>query len=70
MPRKVVAKELCALNGCDEEGVKSLAKSKIEDVFGKDSFKLSGKRAKLCKKHYKEYKKETKDDRKMDRLDW
>ena len=67
---RTVKKEICALNGCEAEGIKSIPKKKLEDVFGTGSFTLSGKRAKVCKDHYKEYKKDTKDDRKMERLGW
>ena len=70
MPRRQPAKEICAVNGCDEEAVKSIPKKKIDEVFGLDNVTLKGRRAKLCKTHYKEYKKETKEDRTMERLGW
>ena len=70
MPRKVVTVPKCAVIGCDEEGVRSIPKKKLADIFGKGNVTVSGQRAKVCKEHYKEFKKETKDDRKMERLGW
>lgn len=55
----------CNASGCDDDGVRSLNARKVQDA-GID-LAGSGKKAVLCKKHYKEWKKETKGDRDLDR---
>ena len=55
----------CNVDGCDEDGVRSLNTKKIEDAGLR--LNSSGKKSVLCKSHYKEWKKETKDDRSLDR---
>ena len=54
----------CNVDGCDEDGVRSLNTKKVEDAgLRLDS---SGKKSVLCKQHYKEWKKETKDARDLE----
>ena len=55
----------CNVDGCDEDGVRSLNTKKIEDAGLR--LNSSGKKSVLCKTHYKEWKKETKDDRSLER---
>ena len=55
----------CNVDGCDEDGVRSLNTKKIEDAGLR--LNSSGKKSVLCKSHYKEWKKETKDDRDLER---
>ena len=55
----------CNVNGCDNDGVRSINTAKVENAgLQLDS---SGKKTVLCKEHYKEYKKESKDDRDLER---
>ena len=55
----------CNVNGCDEDGVRSLNTTKVENAGLEVS--SSGKKTVLCKAHYKEWKKESKDDRDLER---
>lgn len=55
----------CDVGGCDEEGSRSLNGKKVDEAGLDVSY--SGKKAVLCKTHYKEWKKETKDDRDLER---
>ncbi len=55
----------CDVEGCDEDGVRSLNGKKVDDAGLRVSY--SGKKAALCKAHYKEWKKETKADRDLER---
>ena len=55
----------CNVDGCDEDGVRSLNTKKIEDAGLR--LNSSSKKSVLCKSHYKEWKKETKDDRELER---
>ena len=55
----------CNVDGCDANGSRSLNGKKVEDAGLHVAY--SGKKAVLCKAHYKEWKKETKDDRDLER---
>ncbi len=54
----------CSVTGCTNNAERSMSR----DQIGKSSLKVSGEhRAFLCHDHYKEWKKETKKDRELDR---
>ena len=55
----------CNVGGCGDDGVRSINSSKVENAGLELS--ASGKKTVLCKTHYKEYKKESKDDRDLER---
>ena len=55
----------CNISGCDNDGVRSLTTSKVEGTGL--SISTSSKRTVLCKEHYKEWKKATKDERDVER---
>jgi hypothetical protein len=55
----------CNVSNCDKDGARSLNTSKVENAGL--SVNSSGKKTVLCKEHYKEYKKESKDDRDLER---
>ncbi len=55
----------CDVDGCSNEGARSLNSSKVESAGLR--IKSSSKKAVLCKDHYKEWKKETKEDREVER---
>ena len=55
----------CNVDGCDQNGVRPLNTKKVEDPGLR--LKTSSKKSVLCKQHYKEWKKETKDDRDLER---
>ncbi|ABK76896.1 conserved hypothetical protein [Cenarchaeum symbiosum A] len=55
----------CGVAGCGKDGARSLNSKKVEGA-GLD-VATSAKKAVLCKEHYKEWKKETKDDRALER---
>jgi len=60
--------EPCAVPGCGTESVRSIARVEARKVF--DQISDTGRRAPLCRDHYKEWKKATKVARKLDRLAW
>ncbi len=63
----MVKKRTCNIDACGREAVRSLASDRVE----RSGLKVEGeKRAYLCKQHYKEFKKRTKKDRKIERLKW
>ena len=55
----------CSVAGCDEDGVRSLSTSKVEGTGL--SIPSDSKKTVLCKEHYKEWKKATKEDREVER---
>ena len=55
----------CNVEGCNEDGVRSLNTTKVENAGLRVT--STGKKTVLCKKCYKEYKKESKDDRDLER---
>ncbi|CAI9831351.1 conserved hypothetical protein [Nitrosopumilaceae archaeon] len=62
----VVAKGAkCGIDGCDEAGARSLGTARVEAAGLRVA--TGGKKAVLCRAHYKEWKKESKDDRDLER---
>ncbi len=59
----------CSVSGCDQEVTRSLSYRKVRDALSEHGIQ-EGRRAYLCKLHYKEYKKATKEERTVDRLTW
>ena len=55
----------CNVDGCDEDGARSLNTAKVERAGLRVT--SMGKKSVLCKEHYKELKKESKDDRDLER---
>jgi hypothetical protein len=53
----------CTVAGCEEEAARSVSVLKAK-AAGLD---VEGRRAYLCKEHYKEYKKGSKKDRRIER---
>ena len=55
----------CNVEGCDNDGARSLNTTKVENAGLRVN--AAGKKTVLCKEHYKEWKKESKDDRDLER---
>ncbi len=58
----------CTIPGCGELAVRSLARSEVRKAFPELS--EEGRRAPLCKLHYKQWKKATRESRELERLAW
>jgi hypothetical protein len=58
----------CDVPGCGEVAFRSLARGEVRKAFPQVS--EEGRRAGLCKPHYKAYKKATRGERELERLDW
>ncbi len=58
----------CDVSGCSGESVKTVSGQKARDAGL--SVPSDVRKAHLCKKHYKEYKKATKKDRELERMGW
>ncbi len=55
----------CNVDGCDKDGARSINTRKVENADLRVT--SAGKKSVLCKEHYKEYKKESKEDRDLER---
>ena len=55
----------CNVEGCDQNGARSINTTKVENAGLRVN--STGKKTVLCKDHYKEWKKESKDDRSLER---
>ena len=55
----------CNVTDCDNIGIRSLNTNKVEEAGLRVS--SNNKKSVLCKIHYKEWKKETKQDRSLER---
>jgi hypothetical protein len=54
----------CSVVGCDKEAVRSISRGKVSAA----GLKVDGtRRSYLCKDHYKEYKKETRKDKMLEK---
>lgn len=60
--------EPCVVPGCGEPSVRHLALAEARK--GLANLPETGRRAPLCRAHYKEWKKATRESRKLDRLAW
>lgn len=59
----------CSVQGCDQTAERSLSGSKASMATDL-AINSSSKRVFLCKEHYKEWKKATKENRENDRARW
>jgi hypothetical protein len=57
----------CDVSGCSETAERSMSRKKVKEAM---DWNLKGddKRVGLCKTHYREFKKATKEDRKLESL--
>ncbi|MCJ2563838.1 MAG: hypothetical protein LN417_07090 [Candidatus Thermoplasmatota archaeon] len=69
-PRREKEAETCEISGCDEEAVRSIPSGKLKSALPDMSIDKERGRMRICKKHYREYKKATKEDRELHRLSW
>jgi hypothetical protein len=56
---------ICNVDGCDQDGARSINTTKVENAGLRVN--STGKKTILCKEHYKEWKKESKDERDLER---
>ncbi len=62
-------KKTCDVKGCDGKKKQSVPAGKASSKAGLD-IDADGPNAYLCKKHWKEYKKSTKEEREARQLSW
>ncbi len=67
-PREEDDEEPCLVRGCGAPSVRRLSLAEARKAF--PDLPERGRRAPLCRDHYREWKKSTKNARKLDRLGW
>ena len=60
----------CNVFDCNNDSKRSLSFKKVQDALPKLKFENVGKKVHLCKEHYREFKKVTKEKRKLETLTW
>jgi len=65
--REAKPQEKCDVSGCDQDSERSMSRKKVKEAM---TWTLKGddSRVGLCKNHYREFKKATKVDRKLESL--
>ncbi len=67
MPPK---KEVCGVSGCGQDAVRSVALDKAKEALPGKSMDADFRRVRLCRDHYRTFRKATKKERELDRLGW
>ena len=62
--------ETCGVKGCSSPALRSLPTKKVTGNISAGLKSDEPRRTHLCKEHYREYKKKTKDERLTDTLAW
>ncbi|HAR95790.1 MAG TPA: hypothetical protein DCR97_07495 [Deltaproteobacteria bacterium] len=65
--REAKPQEKCDVSGCDCDSERSIPRKKVKDAM-EWTLKGEDKSAHLCKAHYREFKKATKEERKLEAL--
>jgi len=70
MARRREEAKVCGVLGCNNLAKRSIPTRKIREAIQDLRTKEERRRTYLCKEHYKKFKKETKEERKLERLGW
>ena len=62
--------EVCAVEGCGQPAARSLSAKKVKQVLPDLKLGDVGRRAHLCRTHYRAFRKKTKEERDLDRATW
>lgn len=62
--------EVCAVSGCGKEAARSLPTKKVTQVLDGVSLTTNARRSHLCRDHYRQFRKKTKQERQLERLGW
>ena len=63
-------KTICDVDGCENKVKRSLSTKKVKKALPDLKFKGESSNVHLCKDHYRDFKKATKKDRKLETLTW
>ncbi|MCX8173615.1 MAG: hypothetical protein N3F63_03275 [Thermoplasmata archaeon] len=68
MKHKLEEKEKCQIEGCKNTAERSVSAAKLSKVYSKMGERKGSVR--ICREHYRKFKKETKEERELERLGW
>jgi hypothetical protein len=66
----VARERVCAVSGCGQEAARSLSTKKVKEALPELSLAGEARRAQLCRDHYRQFRKKTKEERTLERLGW
>ena len=70
-PRRREEPQRCDVSGCKEMAERSVSAKKYQGALPGSTFNGPvGRRANVCRGHYREFRKATKEERELDRLGW
>jgi len=69
MAREATA-DVCAVDGCGNPAARSLSANRVKQALPELKLGTTGRRAHLCRQHYREFRKKTKEDRELERASW
>jgi len=62
--------DICVVVSCGQPAARSLSTAKVKQVLPDLKLGDVGRRAHLCRTHYREFRKKTKEERALDRAAW
>ena len=62
--------DLCAVAGCGKDAARSLSTKKVKETLPELSLTGDARRSHLCRDHYRQFRKKTKEERELERLAW
>lgn len=62
--------EVCAVSGCGQKAARSLSTQKIKEALPDLRLAAETRRSHLCRDHYRQFRKKTKEERQLERLGW
>lgn len=70
MAAPMAEKGPCGVVGCKNDAARSVAEAKLKEALPSLSVKADFRRVHLCREHYRDFRKKTKQERELDRLGW
>jgi len=64
------ADEVCNVAGCGQKAARSLSTKKVKEVLSDLRLNSDVHRTHLCRDHYRQFRKKTKEERELERLGW
>lgn len=62
--------DVCAVAGCGKDAARSLSTKKVKEILSELSLTGDARRSHLCRDHYRQFRKKTKEERELERLAW
>lgn len=62
--------EVCGVQGCGKDARRSLSTKKVKEALPDLKLIHEARRVQLCKDHYRQFRKKTKEEREIERATW